>query len=644
MGTISSLVNIAQQALLADQAGLNVTANNVANQSTVGYTRETVSMTAQDVVSVNGGSYGDGVIASTPQSQRNRVLEQQVQQQMQVESQSSAVATALNQVQNVFGISSSSASSSLTQLGTSVDGFFSSLTALASDPSDTATRESVLSAASNLASSFNSTSAQLTAIGSSLNSQVGTIVGQANTLTTQIAALNQQIAVISPNGDAGVLEDQRQAAIEQLSQLVGLDQITTSANGIDLTTTNGAPLVAGSASFALSSGVVNGQTQVYLGIANTAGASSNPAAVALSSVGGAATPGTYTVVVNSLASAATASSAPLPDPTSVLSGTLTIGTTTLTVSAANGNNTLSTLAQAINAANLGVTASVTTSGSGPSLALTSPGTAGQTLLSGLTNALTYTTQTNTTPTALGITAGSTGVDASLTINGSAVSSPTNSVTTIPGVNFTAVAAGTSTLQIDTPITGGQLGGTLEVLSQELPAAQSSIDSLAYAIGSAVNTQNSAGIDANGNPGADLFTLGPNSTGAAATLAVTTTNPQLIATAATGEGSSGNTNANALAALSGTALIGTQTADEYLSSTLAAIGESAASATSNTTVQQASLTQLTTERDSLSAVSLDTEASNLTLYQRSYQAASQVFSIADTILASAINIGVEVAVS
>jgi flagellar hook-associated protein 1 FlgK len=183
-----------------------------------------------------------------------------------------------------------------------------------------------------------------------------------------------------------------------------------------------------------------------------------------------------------------------------------------------------------------------------------------------------------------------------------------------------------------------------VLNQELPTAESSIDSLAYAIGSAVNTQNSAGIDANGNPGADLFTLGPNSTGAAATLAVTTTNPQLIATAATGEGSSGNTNANALAALSGTALIGTQTADEYLSSTLAAIGESAASATSNTTVQQASLTQLTTERDSLSAVSLDTEASNLTLYQRSYQAASQVFSIADTILASAINIGVEVAVS
>lgn len=508
MGTITSLMNIAQQALLADQAGLNVTASNVANQATAGYTVETVSQQAQDTVSVNGGSYGDGVTASAPQSQRNRVLEQQVQQQMQVQSQSSAMETALDQVQNVFGISSASSSSSLTQLGTAVDGFFSSLTALASNPSDTATREGVLSAASNLANTFNSTAAQLASIGSSLNSQAATLVGQANTLTAQIAALNQQISVVSPNGDAGVLEDQRQEAIEQLSQFVGLDQIATSGNGIDLTTSNGAALVSGFTSYPLSTAVVNGQTQVYDGSTNTAGVSSNPASVALASVGGTATPGTYTVVVNSLATAATANSAVLTDPTSVLSGTLTLGATTLTVSAANGNNTLATLAQAINSANLGVTASVITTASGSSLALTSPGTAGQTLLSGITNALTYTTQTNTTPTALALNAGATGVDASLTVNGAAVSSPTNNVSTaVPGVLFIAVAPGTGTLQISAPITGGQLGGTLQVLDQQLPAAESSIDALAYALGSAVNTQNSAGIDANGNPGADLFTLG-----------------------------------------------------------------------------------------------------------------------------------------
>jgi len=261
--------------------------------------------------------------------------------------------------------------------------------------------------------------------------------------------------------------------------------------------------------------------------------------------------------------------------------------------------------------------------------------------SGITNALTSTTQTNATPTALALNAGTTGVDASLTIDGAAVSSPTNNVSTvIPGVLFTALAPGTSTLQINAPITGGQLGGTLQVLNQELSSVESSIDALAYDLGKGGHTQNSAGIDANGNPGANLFSLGTSATGAAATIAVATANP-LIAAAATGEGSFGNTNAGALA---GTAVVGPQTADQSLSSTIATIGEFAVAATSNTTVQQAGLTQLTTERDSYSAVSLDTEASNLTLYQRSYQAASQVFSIADTLMASAINIGVEVAVS
>jgi flagellar hook-associated protein 1 len=69
-----------------------------------------------------------------------------------------------------------------------------------------------------------------------------------------------------------------------------------------------------------------------------------------------------------------------------------------------------------------------------------------------------------------------------------------------------------------------------------------------------------------------------------------------------------------------------------------IGNATATATADSTQQQASLTQLTTQRDSLSGVSLDQEAANLTQYQRSYEAAAHVFSIVNTLLASAINLG------
>jgi len=91
-------------------------------------------------------------------------------------------------------------------------------------------------------------------------------VGQVNSLTKTIASLNAQITSLSPNADAGALEDQRQQAIAQLSQLVGLDQISTENNGITLTTSGGAVLVSGSKSFALSTTQVSGTTHILAGV------------------------------------------------------------------------------------------------------------------------------------------------------------------------------------------------------------------------------------------------------------------------------------------------------------------------------------------------------------------------------------------
>jgi flagellar hook-associated protein 1 FlgK len=467
MGTIMSLMDIAQQALMANQEALNVTGNNVANQNTAGYTRQVVSFQTVDAVTLSGSTYGSGVTASAT-SQRDRVLEQQVQQQTQTQAQSGALESALQQVQNIFGLSSTTSSVSSTVLGTAVDSFFSSLSTLASNPSDTATRQNVLSAANSLAAAFNSASNQLSQVSTSLNQQVVGDVSQVNSLTSTIASLNTQITALSPNADAGTLEDQRQQAIAQLSQLVGLDQISTENNGITLTTSNGAVLVSGSQSFALSTTQVGGTTHILAGVG------------------------------------------------------------------------------------------------------------GQDVTSNLT--------------------------------------------------------------------GGDLGGVLQARDQQLPSYQSALDSLAFAVGTQVNQQNALGVDGNGNPGAALFSLPSASSGAAALIQVATADPNAVAAAATGQGSAGNTNASALANLASANIVNGQTASGFLASFLGQIGSDTAAAMTNNGAQQATLTQLTTQRDSLSGVSLDQEASNLTQYQRAYQAASQVFNIANSIMASAINLGVQTTVT
>ncbi len=106
MGTLTSVLDIAKQALMTDQFALNVTANNVANQNTPGYTREVVNFETEDSVSLSGGTQSTGVTA-TEASQRDRVLEQRVQQQTQAVAQSGALGSALQQVENIFGLTSS---------------------------------------------------------------------------------------------------------------------------------------------------------------------------------------------------------------------------------------------------------------------------------------------------------------------------------------------------------------------------------------------------------------------------------------------------------------------------------------------------------------------------------------------------------
>jgi flagellar hook-associated protein 1 FlgK len=467
MGTITSLMDIALQALMANQEGLNVTGNNVANQNTAGYTRQVVSFESVDSVTLSGSTYGSGVTASAT-SQRDRVLEQQVQQQTQTQAQSAAVESALQKVQNIFGLSSTTSSASSTVLGTAINSFFSSLSALAGNPSDTATRQSVLTAANSLAAAFNSASNQLTQVSTSLSQRVTGDVSQVNSLTKTIASLNTQITALSPSADAGTLEDQRQQAIAQLSKLVGLDQISTENNGITLTTSGGAVLVSGSQSFALSTTQVGGTTHILGGVG------------------------------------------------------------------------------------------------------------GQDVTSNLT--------------------------------------------------------------------GGDLGGVLQARDQLLPGYQSALDNLAFAVGTQVNQQNALGVDGNGNPGAALFSLPGAATGAAALIQISTSDPKAVAAAGAGEGSAGNTNASALANLSSANIVNGQTASGFLASFLGQIGSDTASAMTDNSAQQATLTQLTTQRDSLSGVSLDEEASNLTRYQRAYQAASQVFNIANSIMASAINLGVQTTVT
>ena len=123
-----------------------------------------------------------------------------------------------------------------------------------------------------------------------------------------------------------------------------------------------------------------------------------------------------------------------------------------------------------------------------------------------------------------------------------------------------------------------------------------------------------------------------------------TNSSQIAAAGAGDGTGDGSNANNMYNLSKQTIVDGQTPSNYYSSFVSSLGSTVSGVQTESTAQAASVTQLQTQNDSLSSVNLDDEASTLTTFERSYQAASQVFTIINSFMTSALNLGESTAVS
>jgi flagellar hook-associated protein 1 FlgK len=250
MGTLSGALNIALQSLLAQQGAIDVTANNIGNANTPGYSRQRPILTEDTPDVVGNLVFGTGVSLQAIQSVRDQTVELRIQQEMQTQGSLNAFLGGMNQVQSLFNEAQGIG------LQTSLSNFFNSLQALSADPSSLSLRQSVLNSAQSLATAFHQAAGGLAQIKASLDSSVGQAVSQVNQLTLQIAKLNTQIAQMQNLGEnPGQFVDQRDQLIEQLSNQIDVAVIPASDGTVTLTTAAGAPLVVEAQSYQLAARV-----------------------------------------------------------------------------------------------------------------------------------------------------------------------------------------------------------------------------------------------------------------------------------------------------------------------------------------------------------------------------------------------------
>lgn len=194
--------------------------------------------------------------------------------------------------------------------------------------------------------------------------------------------------------------------------------------------------------------------------------------------------------------------------------------------------------------------------------------------------------------------------------------------------------------------GGALGGYLAARDQDIPDVLSSLDQLAYSVSTEVNSLNNAGTDLAGdniNAG-NIFSPPTLVSGSAASMSVVMTDPNHIAAAGTGQGTGDNSNAAAMAGLASQSIVNGQSPTDFFSNFVTRLGSTVSMVETENTAQNASVSQLQSQRNALSGVNLNDEASALTTFERSYQAASQVFALLNTLMASALNLGTQTTVS
>lgn len=236
----NGIFGIGISGLAAAQAGLITTGHNIANAGTEGYHRQSIKQSANPPLLTGAGFFGQGVKVDTVLRVYSQFLDTQVATARSQESFYSAYHAQLSQIDNLVADTNAGLSPALQE-------FFQAAHAVAANPANVPSRQSLVSSGAALTSRFNSLAARFDELRGGVNSQLTSTIGEINSYAQQIAKLNDAIlnAQVDPGQPPNDLLDQRDALVGQLNRLVSAKVVQQSDGTINVFIGNGQNLVVG---------------------------------------------------------------------------------------------------------------------------------------------------------------------------------------------------------------------------------------------------------------------------------------------------------------------------------------------------------------------------------------------------------------
>jgi flagellar hook-associated protein 1 len=257
MSGIGMVLDIATSALSAQQQSIDVTAHNIANVNTDGYSKQSPDLEAKQPVLNNGLIMGRGVDVKQVTQSSDQFIENRLMQEKSNLSSSSEMEKYMQVLEGYFNETSN------TGMSTMLNNFWNNWYDISNNPSGSAERNSLYENSTVLAEQFNSLGSDLTQVKSDLTNAVSSGVGTINQITQEIAQLNNQIVGMENNNTANDLRDQRNSLVSQLNQYLDVKTFEQSNGSLTVVSAKGCTLVQGNSNYELKMGGTNGDRVIW---------------------------------------------------------------------------------------------------------------------------------------------------------------------------------------------------------------------------------------------------------------------------------------------------------------------------------------------------------------------------------------------
>ena len=247
MTTIPGLLSIGSKALIAQQKGINVTGNNIANVNTPGYSRQRLNMSSDVPVMTGNGLMGSGVRANKVERVYQRFLGVQINNETQSLGQWEAHKDTLERVELIFN---ESGGYGLNQV---MSEFWNAWQDLTNNPSGSVERTVLVAKSEMLTATFSKNYEDLQKIQRDIDWNIEGAVEEINRLSENMVDLNQKIIQVESGGHmANDYRDQRDLVLKELSELIDIDSFEDGNGGVTVSVGSGQALVEGTHTYKLS--------------------------------------------------------------------------------------------------------------------------------------------------------------------------------------------------------------------------------------------------------------------------------------------------------------------------------------------------------------------------------------------------------